>query len=48
LQRLAMLGCSRLKVGYIVWNDAARALYLGAGFRPATQSRTYRRKSAST
>jgi len=43
LDRLAAHGCSRLKVTYIVGNDAARRLYLGAGFHPESRSRTYRR-----
>jgi GNAT superfamily N-acetyltransferase len=43
LDRLAAHGCSRLKVTYLVGNDASRALYLGAGFHPASQDRTYRR-----
>lgn len=43
LDRLAAHGCSRLKVTYIVGNDASRALYLGAGFHPTSQDRTYRR-----
>jgi GNAT superfamily N-acetyltransferase len=43
LDRLAAHGSTRLKVGYIAGNDASRALYLGAGFRPGSQDRTYRR-----
>ncbi len=46
LDRLAAHGCERLKVTFIVGNDAARNLYLGAGFLPATRSRTYRRAVA--
>ena len=42
LDRLAGHGCSTLKVSYIEGNDAARRLYLGAGFEPGATSRTYR------
>jgi GNAT superfamily N-acetyltransferase len=42
LDRLAARGCTRLKVSYIPGNDAARRLYLGAGFHPTTGSRIYR------
>ncbi len=42
LDRLAAHGCSSLKVSYLEGNDAARRLYLGAGFRPGPTSRTYR------
>jgi RimJ/RimL family protein N-acetyltransferase len=48
LDRLAELGCSRLKVTYIVGNEASRRLYLGAGFRPDSTSRTYRRRQPRT
>jgi RimJ/RimL family protein N-acetyltransferase len=44
LDRLAALGCSRLKVTYIVGNEASRRLYRGAGFNPDSTSRTYRRR----
>ena len=40
LDRLAERGARRLKVGY--GTEAARALYVGAGFQPATTSRSYR------
>ena len=43
LDRLAAHGCTRLKVTFIVGNEAARNLYVGAGFRPASRDRTYRR-----
>ena len=43
LDRLATAGCSRLKVSHIVGNEAAERLYLGAGFRPQSSSRPYRR-----
>ena len=43
LHGLAAHGCERLKVTYIVGNEGARRLYLGAGFGPASRSRTYRR-----
>jgi GNAT superfamily N-acetyltransferase len=43
LEGLAAHGCTRLKVSYIVGNDASRALYLGAGFHPGSRDRTYRR-----
>jgi GNAT superfamily N-acetyltransferase len=43
LERLAAHGCTRLKVSYVVGNDASRALYLGAGFHPTSHDRTYRR-----
>jgi GNAT superfamily N-acetyltransferase len=42
LNRLAAVGCRQLKVSYMAGNDAARRLYLGAGFRPASADRTYR------
>jgi predicted N-acetyltransferase YhbS len=41
LARLARRGARRLKVGY--GSEAARALYTGAGFRPAATCTTYRR-----
>jgi predicted N-acetyltransferase YhbS len=44
LERLAARGASRLKVGYAT--EAAHALYVGAGFRVATTSRTYTRVRA--
>ncbi len=40
LDRLAKRGARRLKVGYA--NDAARALYVGAGFRVTSTSRSYK------
>jgi GNAT superfamily N-acetyltransferase len=43
LERLAAHGCSRMKASYIVGNEAARRLYLGAGFRRGSECRTYRR-----
>ncbi|HEX4980772.1 MAG TPA: GNAT family N-acetyltransferase [Ilumatobacteraceae bacterium] len=42
LDRLAAHGCSTLKVSYIEGNEAARRLYLSAGFSPGSTSRTYR------
>jgi GNAT superfamily N-acetyltransferase len=45
LELLAAHGCSRLKVSYLAGNEAARRLYLGAGFRQGTTSRTYRRQA---
>jgi len=41
LERLEQLGCSRLKVMYVEGNEAARRLYLGAGFRPISVTRSY-------
>jgi GNAT superfamily N-acetyltransferase len=43
LDRLARAGCVRLKVSYVVGNEASRRLYVGAGFRPYSSTRTYRR-----
>jgi GNAT superfamily N-acetyltransferase len=43
LDRLAQGGASRLKVGYAT--DVARGLYVGAGFRSPSTSRSYRRGS---
>jgi predicted N-acetyltransferase YhbS len=43
LDRLAKQGARRLKVGYAT--DAARALYVGAGFRVTATSRSYTRGS---
>jgi RimJ/RimL family protein N-acetyltransferase len=45
LDRLTACGCTRLKVTYMVDNEAARRLYLGAGFKPDSTDRTYRRHS---
>jgi ribosomal protein S18 acetylase RimI-like enzyme len=42
LDRLAACGCSVQKVTYVDGNERARRLYLGAGFRTAFVSRTYR------
>ena len=42
LAGLAGHRCSTLKVCYIEGNEAARRLYLGAGFEPGASSRTYR------
>lgn len=44
LDRLARAGCVRFKVSYLVGNEASSRLYLGAGFRPYSSTRTYRRK----
>lgn len=41
LERLAARGARRLKVGY--GTEVARALYVGAGFRPTSTETTYRR-----
>ena len=43
LDRLASRGARRLKVNYAT--DAARSLYLGAGFRVTSTSTTYRWQS---
>lgn len=45
LDRLARRGARRLKVGY--GTDAARALYLGAGFRVTSTSTLYLRRNPS-
>lgn len=45
LDRLAKRGARRLKVGY--GTDPARALYLGAGFRMAATSKSYRWRRAA-
>lgn len=42
LDRLAQRGARRLKVGY--GTDAARRLYVGAGFRVISTSRSYSRR----
>jgi predicted N-acetyltransferase YhbS len=42
LDRLATRGASRLKVGYST--DVARDLYVGAGFRLTSTSRSHRRR----
>jgi hypothetical protein len=34
-----------LKVSYIVGNEAASRLYLGAGFRPGASNQMYQRQS---
>jgi len=41
LERLAQRGALHLKVGYST--DAARDLYVGAGFEPTETSRSYGR-----
>jgi RimJ/RimL family protein N-acetyltransferase len=43
LDRLAPARCQRFKVSYVLGNEASRRLYLAAGFRPWSTSRTYRR-----
>jgi ribosomal protein S18 acetylase RimI-like enzyme len=43
LDRLARRGARRLKVGYAT--DAARALYIGAGFQVTSTSRSFSRRS---
>jgi ribosomal protein S18 acetylase RimI-like enzyme len=43
LDRLAAAGCARLKVSFEPTNEAAARLYLGAGFRPQSFGRTWRR-----
>jgi predicted N-acetyltransferase YhbS len=43
LERLAAAGCTRLKVSFEPSNVAAARLYLGAGFRPQSMGRTWRR-----
>jgi ribosomal protein S18 acetylase RimI-like enzyme len=45
VDRLAKRGARRLKVGYAT--DAARALYVGAGFRVTTIDTTYRRRKSA-
>jgi hypothetical protein len=40
LDRLAKRGARRLKVGYAT--DAGRELYIGAGFRVTSTTRSYR------
>jgi GNAT superfamily N-acetyltransferase len=42
IDRMAAHGSTHLKVTYIDGNDAARRLYLGSGFRAASDDRTYR------
>jgi ribosomal protein S18 acetylase RimI-like enzyme len=46
LDRLATRGARRLKVGFST--DVARGLYIRAGFRVTSTSRSYRRSSSST
>jgi predicted N-acetyltransferase YhbS len=41
LRRLVAAGCSRLKVSYVVGNEAAKRLYLGAGFQPSSSDTTF-------
>ncbi|HEX4491357.1 MAG TPA: GNAT family N-acetyltransferase [Acidimicrobiia bacterium] len=43
LDRLAEAGCSTLKIYFVKGNEPARRAYLGAGFVPQFESRTYRR-----
>jgi ribosomal protein S18 acetylase RimI-like enzyme len=45
LERLAQRGARRLKVGYAT--DVARGLYVGAGFRVLSMSRSYRRAAGT-
>jgi GNAT superfamily N-acetyltransferase len=42
LDRLARLGCSRMKVSYVEGNNPARRLYLSAGFEPGPRTVIYR------
>jgi ribosomal protein S18 acetylase RimI-like enzyme len=44
LDRLAAAGCPSLRVIHMFLNDRARRLYMGAGFRPALETRTYGRE----
>jgi RimJ/RimL family protein N-acetyltransferase len=44
LDRLAGRGCSVLKIIYHEGNEPAKRAYLGAGFRPQSRSRQYRRE----
>jgi ribosomal protein S18 acetylase RimI-like enzyme len=44
LDGLARAGCSILRIGFAERNEAARRTYLGAGFQPRFESRTYRRE----
>jgi GNAT superfamily N-acetyltransferase len=46
LERLALHGCTRLKVTYLTDNEPARLLYTGSGFHPRTPSLTYKRPTA--
>ena len=46
LDRLAKRGARRLKVGYVT--DAARGLYVGAGFRPTATSRSHSRRATGS
>ena len=43
LARLAALGATRFKVSYELDNPPAEQLYLSAGFRPSSTSRTWTR-----
>jgi hypothetical protein len=45
LDRLAQRGARHLKVGYAT--DVARGLYVGAGFRAISTSRSYRRAAGT-
>jgi GNAT superfamily N-acetyltransferase len=48
LDRLAAAGCTRLKVSFEPRNEAAARLYLGAGFRPRSYGRSWRRVPSDT
>jgi GNAT superfamily N-acetyltransferase len=45
LDRLATAGCDTLRITYQARNEPARRAYIGAGFRPWSECRTYRRAS---
>ncbi len=47
MDRLARHGCARLKVGHVIGNEAARRLYVGAGFEPRSFERTYVRPAGA-
>lgn len=46
LERLAAAGCTRLKVSFEPGNPAATRLYLGAGYRPRSTERTWKRPAS--
>jgi RimJ/RimL family protein N-acetyltransferase len=43
MTRLFHRGCTRIKVTYLLDNEASRRLYIGAGFTPLVTCTTYRR-----
>ena len=46
-RRLAVAGCTRLKISFLSGNDAAKKAYVGAGFRPTTAIRTWEQRPAA-